>query len=499
MVVRQQLSLQHGQQLVMTPQLQLSLKLLQFSNLELAEFVNTQLEENPLLLTEKPDSDTDPDTDKTPEAPSEMVDSLGDSNMNSLSETDNVLDVSHENVWDSGENSQAVYDGPSSNSPLSGTAAGEVGQGYNFDQAEDKDRTLRDHIHEQIALDFPDVSERFIALNLADELDDAGYLKADIADIVARLGCTHEDVEHIIARLQMCDPSGVFARDLSECLAIQLRDLDRLDPCMEAFVMHLPLLSQGKTNELMEVCGINAEEFSEMMAEIRHLNPKPGNNFSTQHVQVVQPDAFARRSDKGEWSVELNNETLPRCLVDKTFYANVKSRAQNAEEKAYLVDQYQTANWLVKSMHQRAETILRVSTEIIRQQHAFFEKGIYHLKPMTLNSIAEKLDIHESTVGRVTTNKYMATPNGLYELKFFFTSGVGSSDGGDDVSSVAVKQMIKELVEGETVDAILSDDKLVELLKHDGVDIARRTVAKYREAMGVGSSVERRRMKKAAF
>jgi RNA polymerase sigma-54 factor len=295
--------------------------------------------------------------------------------------------------------------------------------------------------------------------------------------------------------LQRLDPPGIFARSLAECLALQLAERGRLDPAMQALLDRLDLLAKRDLAQLMKHCGVDAEDLKEMIAEIRALNPKPGSAFDQSLAQPVIPDILMRPQPGGDWIVELNSETLPRVLVNTRYYARVAKDARRKEEKDYLSERYQAANWLVKSLHQRATTILKVASEIVRQQDAFFRRGIQHLKPLILRDIADAISMHESTVSRVTTNKHMATPRGLYELKYFFTAAIASSGGGEAHSAESVRFRIKSLIDAETVEGVLSDDKLVEMLKAEGIDIARRTVAKYREAMKIPSSVQRRREK----
>jgi RNA polymerase sigma-54 factor len=309
-----------------------------------------------------------------------------------------------------------------------------------------------------------------------------------------KLGCEMSRIERTLERLQHLDPPGIFARNLAECLALQLRDRNRLDPAMQAMLGHLDLLARGDMRSLMKVCGVDAEDIAGMAAEIRALNPKPGLAFDSIVAQPIVPDVIMRALPRGGWGVELNNETLPRVLVNTTYYAQVTRGARTKEDKEYISACFQSANWLVKSLHQRATTILKVATEIVRQQDAFFTHGVQRLRPLILRDIAGAIGMHESTVSRVTTNKFIATPRGIFELKYFFTSSIAASSG-ESVSAEAVRHRIKNLIDQESEKAILSDDQIVEILRREGMDIARRTVAKYREAMRIPSSIERRRLK----
>jgi len=317
-----------------------------------------------------------------------------------------------------------------------------------------------------------------------------------VADIALRLGVSVEEVEEVLASVQGFDPSGVGARCLKECLAIQLKERDRYDPPMAALVRHLDLAARRDFTALRRICGVDDEDLADMFAELRMLNPKPGSRFGSTPVQPIVPDVAVRAAPDGSWLVELNSDTLPRVLVNQTYYAKVVRNSKD-RERAYLADCLQTANWLVKSLDQRAKTILKVSTEIVRQQDAFLAHGVRHLRPLNLKMVAEAIGMHESTVSRVTSNKYMSTPRGIFELKYFFTSAIASSEGGEAHSAEAVRHRIRTLIDGESADDVLSDDTLVRLLRESGVDIARRTVAKYREALRIPSSVQRRREKQA--
>jgi RNA polymerase sigma-54 factor len=313
--------------------------------------------------------------------------------------------------------------------------------------------------------------------------------------VAEKLGAPLAEVEAVLAILQTFDPIGVCARNLTECLALQLKDRDRYDPAMQALVAHLDLLAKHDLAGLKRICGVGDEDVADMIAEIRHLNPKPGLAFGTTLVQPVVPDVFVRPRPDGSFSVELNSDTLPKVLVNQTYYADVAKTARNEKEKTYLTDCLQSATWLVRALDQRAKTILKVSTEIVRQQDAFFAHGVQHLRPLNLKTVADAISMHESTVSRVTANKYMATNRGIFELKYFFTSAIAASDGGEAHSAEAVRHRIKQMIDAEAPQDILSDDTIVEKLRGAGIDIARRTVAKYREAMRIPSSVQRRREK----
>jgi RNA polymerase sigma-54 factor len=339
--------------------------------------------------------------------------------------------------------------------------------------------------------------DRLIGSYLIDQVNEAGYMTADVAEVAERIGTDVEDVEAVLQVLQSFEPTGICARNLKECLALQLAERDRLDPTMQLFLEHLELFARRDFDQLMKITGADREDIASMVEDIRGCNPKPGLAFGTEPVVPVVPDVFVRSRADGSWAVEINSETLPRVLVNQQYYTEVTKLSGDQNAKAYISECLNNANWLVKSLDQRARTILKVASEIVRQQDAFLVHGIQHLKPLNLKTIAEAISMHESTVSRVTANKYVATPRGIFEMKYFFTSSIASSSGGAAHSAEAVRHRIKELIDAERPNAVLSDDNIVDILKGQGVDIARRTVAKYREALNIPSSVQRRREKKA--
>jgi RNA polymerase sigma-54 factor len=299
----------------------------------------------------------------------------------------------------------------------------------------------------------------------------------------------------VLSRLQTFEPSGVCARNLTECLAIQLRERNRLDPAMAALLARLDLVARRDFPALRKVCGVDDEDLADMIGEIKRLNPKPGLAFGSTVVQPIVPDVFVRQGADGGWLVELNHDTLPKVLVNQTYFAKISKTAKKDSEKSYLAECLQTATWLVRALDQRAKTILKVASEIVRQQDAFFARGVQHLRPLNLKTVADAIEMHESTVSRVTANKYMATSRGTFEMKFFFTSAIAAADGGEAHSAEAVRHRIRQMIDAEKAEAILSDDTIMEELRQAGINIARRTVAKYREAMRIPSSVQRRRDK----
>jgi RNA polymerase sigma-54 factor len=495
----QRLELRQSQALVMTPQLQQAIKMLQLSNLELSTFVEAEIEQNPLLEPGERDAEDGAAPGTEPQADSSAVNGAVEAPPAVLTGDGAPDDADH---WraaagDEGDGTVEIGGdvGGGSESWRNRNGAGHAGDLPGIDQAAARPRTLREHLIEQIGADLPDQADRVIALHLLDQVDEAGYLQGGLDGAAERLGCAPARIERVLGRLQEFDPPGVFARDLAECLGLQLRDRNRLDPAMQRLLDNLPLLAARNAAALMRLCGVDAEDLTEMVAEIKSLDPRPGFAFDPPLAQPVVPDIVMRAQRDGGWAVELNAETLPRVLVNNRYYARISRATLSKTEREYLTDRLQAANWLVKSLHQRAITILKVATEIVQQQDGFFRHGVQSLRPLILRDIADAIGMHESTVSRVTTNKYIATPRGLFELKYFFTSAIAASRGGDAHSAEAVRFRIRSLIDGESSDGTLSDERIVELLQRDGVDIARRTVAKYREAMRIPSSVQRRREK----
>jgi RNA polymerase sigma-54 factor len=493
----QRLDLRQSQTLVMTPQLQQAIKMLQLSNVELAEFVATEIEQNPLL--EHGDRDGEDASPGDGEAAAAAAEGAATPLAEELPTASGEIAGDAADHWEAAAGEEGDGSLDRGGEVRAWERSGGDNEGSGVELAAARPRTLREHLIEQIGTDLPDVGDRVIAFHLLDQLDEAGYLSGTLDDAAERLGCPVARVERVLMRLQELDPPGVFARGLAECLALQLRDRNRFDPAMQKLLDNLPLLAARDASALMRVCGVDAEDLADMIAEIRSLDPRPGHAFDPPLAQPVVPDIIMRAQPQGGWTVELNADTLPRVLVNNRYFARVNSAARSKIERDYLADRLQAANWLVKSLHQRATTILKVATEIVRQQEGFFHNGVQALRPLILRDIAEAIGMHESTVSRVTTNKYMATPRGLFELKYFFTSSIAASRGGDAHSAEAVRFRIRSMIESEPSDDTLSDEKIVELLQREGVDIARRTVAKYRESMRIPSSVQRRREKTLAL
>jgi RNA polymerase sigma-54 factor len=473
------LDLRQSQSLVMTPQLRQAIKLLQSSNAEVMAFVEEELAKNPLLEREEASvavAAEAPPADAAAAASSEGIAGA-------------PLDADFANVMDEGE-AYRPSAGSGGRLDFSDDLAG-------IDEMAAAGPTLRERLAEQIRLGFADAQERLVASLLLAVVDPSGRLLLDAGTIAGPLGCAPELVERVRRQMTRFEPVGMFCRDLRECLSVQLAERGRLDPFMERLLDHLPLLARRDTRALMAACGVDAEELAEMVAELRRLDPKPGAGGDEAPLQAIQPDVLMRPSPEGGWVLELNPDTLPRVLVNRGFAARAVVSLRDKEQKAFLAEQLQSANWLVKSLEQRAGTILRVASEIVRRQDGFLRHGIAYLRPLILRDVAEAIDLHESTVSRVTANKYIATPRGTLELKFFFTTAIQGTEGSDAVSAEAVRHRIRDMVAAETAETVLSDDQIVLRLREEGVDIARRTVAKYRDALRIPSSVQRKREKAA--
>ena len=514
MALSQRLEIRLSHALVMTPQLMQAIKLLQLSNLDLSAYVEGELERNPLLERvgegqaeggaaaegerRSADHASSPVPDGT--AVADWTEG-GPERSDAAARERTVADLedvppADTDAASSRSNGEAVP----GYSEWAGTGTGgRDNADYNLEAFVSAETTLVDHLAEQLSLTVADPARRMIGQYLIDLVDEAGYLSGDLATVGEKLGATRAEVDAVLAILQGFDPPGVCARSLDECLAIQLKERDRFDPAMQTLVGHLGLLAKRDLAALRRLCGVSEEDLTDMIGEIRQLNPKPGLAFGSTLVQPIVPDVFVRPGPDGGFIVELNSDTLPKVLVNQSYHAEVAKTTKNHKDKTYLADCLQTATWLIRALDQRAKTILKVATEIVRQQDAFFAHGVQQLRPLNLKTIADAIAMHESTVSRVTANKYMATNRGIFELKYFFTSAIASADGGEAHSAEAVRHRIRQLVDAEDPEQVLSDDTIVEKLRAAGIDIARRTVAKYREAMRIPSSVQRRREKQSSL
>ena len=496
MALGPRLDLRQSQSLVMTPQLQQAIKLLALSNLEIETFIGDALDNNPLLeageVSREHGDDTgaaagEGDTETAPDAPTsdELMLAGGGEGDAPLDLDAGALDIDRE----TGEWSSAHM-----------TGGGEAGP--DIDEQGDGEPDLAAHLEAQLGPAAPDDRTAFIGMHIIGLLDEAGYLAVSMRDLAADLGVALADTEAALELVQTLDPTGVGARSLSECLALQAQEADRYDPAMEVLITNLDLLGKGSFAQLKRICSVDDEDFADMLSELRGYDPKPGLKFARADRAPIVPDVLISGAKDGGWDIQLNQATLPRLVVNRDYYVSLRSDCSDRESRGWLSEKLADANWLVKALDQRQRTILKVASEIVKQQDGFFRKGVSELKPLTLAKVADGIEMHESTVSRVTSNKYLHCDRGTFELKYFFTSGVGRiGSGGTDgegASAEAVKARIKALTDEEDPKKILSDDKLVELLKAEGFDLARRTVAKYREAIGIGSSVQRRRQKKLA-
>ena len=497
MALAPRLDLRQSQSLVITPQLQQAIKLLQLSSIELAEYVEQELTSNPLL---------EPDDAGESGALSESAGNADERSGDGLSVVDSVdgednapLDVEatiSDNEPSLGDDERVGMDTHNADNWNGNGAGGEM---------PDLERTLADtpdlrsHLMQQLNLSVTVAADRFIGIFLIDQLDESGYLRMTLEEAAEHLGADVARIERVLALMQRFDPAGVFARDLKECLRLQLEDRNRFDPAMAAFIANIELLAARDIKKLREICAVSMEDIQDMIAEVRALDPKPALRFERSISEAVIPDVIMTPRPDGSWRIELNTDTLPRVLVNRSYISNIGRAGVTKTDKEFLAEKLQSANWLVKALNQRAETILKVATELVKQQEAFFRLGVVHLRPLILRDVADAIEMHESTVSRVTTNKYMATPRGIFELKYFFTQGLPSAHGADAHSAEAVRHRIKTLIDAEAVSDVLSDDRIVDILHTDGVDVARRTVAKYRDSLNIPSSVQRRRDKAAGY
>jgi RNA polymerase sigma-54 factor len=488
------LQLRQGQSLVMTPQLQQAIKLLQLSNVELQDYVEAEIERNPLLAR----ADNEGADGEAPEKVKEKREEMRLDEASGANEASRELDARSDDVYEADSPSEGA--GPSQGGPSAQLDWSKAGSGkqrsedFDLEAITAEEKSLRDHLDDQLQIAGLIEADRLIAARLIEETDEAGFMRGDVAEIANVLGVEVEDIEAVLKVCQGFEPTGVMARNIQECLALQLAERDRLDPVMKALLDHLDLAARRDFKRLAEICGVDMEDVTDMLAELRTLTPRPGAAFAGDAAPAITPDVFVREMPNGAFSVELNADTLPRVLIDRTYYAEVSGLSRTEEEKAFISECQANANWLIKSLDQRARTILKVASEIVRQQDGFFVQGVRALRPLNLKTVADAVEMHESTVSRVTSNKYVSTPRGVFELKYFFSASIPSVQGGESHSAEAVRHRIKEMIEQESKDAVLSDDQIVERLRAFGIDIARRTVAKYRESLRIPSSVERRRI-----
>ena len=490
------LDLRQSQSLVMTPQLQQAIKLLQLPNLELAAYVAHELEQNPFLEpAEAAADDLGADGEDEPETDTRSAELTGGLEM-AFAEAPGGGTGSVEDGWadPQGDGLPRGFEVGSLAQAGRGAALDFPERGADLEARLSLPKSLRDHLVEQLQLDLPPGPERLIGLHLIDLVDEAGYLREPLAEVAERLGCPVTAVEAVLGRLQQFDPPGVFARSLKECLALQLREANRLDPAMAALLDHLELLVAADFGALARICGVLAEDLPEMIAEIKALYPKPGLAYASEPVAAVVPDIFVQPTPDA-WRVELNGATLPRVLVNHSYYVELARQATDKPARAYLTERLQAANWLVKALDQRARTVLKVAEAVVAHQLPFLNHGVHRLRPLLLRDIAEVTELHESTVSRATADKYLATPRGNFPFRYFFSNALPGVGGGASHAAEAIRQQIKAMIDREDPMHVLSDDQIVEALRRFGVAVARRTVAKYRDSLAIPSSVQRRRAK----
>ncbi len=503
MALGPRLDLRQSQSLVMTPQLQQAIKLLTLSNLEIEAFIGDALDANPLLEMSVPSEPEGSDSADLGPVDDTRRTSLESSPVDRLlGEGRGEEDRPVEALDDPGEFGRET--GESAPAPA---GSGDWGRDLRTNAGEDQEwledreqpgETLAEHLLEQVGTASEDETLASIARYIIGLLDEAGYLSMGLDDIALALGAAGEEIARALEIVQSLDPTGVGATSLSECIALQAREADRYDPAMARLIDNLDLVAKGELARLKRICQVDDEDLRDMLAELRGYDPKPGLRFGGEPVALAVPDVILREGEDSGWRLSINQDTLPRLIVNREYYSELRSGCSGREARGWLSERLTDANWLIKALDQRRKTILRVAEEIVRHQDGFFRHGVSHLKPLTLRAVAEAIDMHESTVSRVTSNKYLQCSRGIFELKYFFSSGVSSADGEGAASAEAVKAAIRQLIDAEDPKAILSDDTLVNLLHDKGFSLARRTVAKYREAIGLGSSVQRRRQKALA-
>jgi RNA polymerase sigma-54 factor len=508
MALSAKLAMRQSQAMVLTPQLLQAIKLLQMPNFELTQFIENELASNPLL--DRAEEREEPSLEQVEpqgdggfaEAPPEPGDWAGEALETDAKQLAANLGTEVENAFDPDRTSPTVLSAPADG--LSATAWTGVGAGQDGGDAPDFEAyvaesiSLRDHLERQAAILLANPAERMIGAALIDGLDEAGYFVGSLAEIAERLGSDVESVERVLERMQSLEPTGVFARSLSECLTLQLKERDRFDPAMQALIENLPALARRDFPLLRRICGVDDEDLRDMFAEIRRLEPKPGRAFGDPPAAPAIPDVHVTAAPDFGWRVELNTRALPRVLVNEVYAAEIKRGARRDEDRQYVSTQLQSANWLTKSLEQRARTILNVASEIVRRQDAFLIQGVSGLRPLNLKMIGEAIGVHESTVSRATAHKFIQTPRGLFEMKYFFTAAIASTELGQSHSAESVRQRIRQMIDDEDPDEVLSDDVIVEGLRKADIVVARRTVAKYRDSLRIPSSVERRKLKMAS-
>ncbi len=476
--MKQGLQLRLSQQLAMTPQLQQAIRLLQLSTLELQQELQQALESNPLL--EQIDTHEEIDTRETQD--SETLDTADALEQKEMPE-ELPLDASWDTIYTAGT--------------PSGTSGDYIDDELPVYQGETT-QTLQDYLMWQVELTPFSDTDRAIATSIVDAVDDTGYLTVPLEDILESMGDEEidiDEVEAVLKRIQRFDPVGVAAKDLRDCLLIQLSQFDKTTPWLEVARLiisdHLDLLANHDFRTLMRVTRLKEDVLKEAVNLIQSLDPRPGQSIQTGEPEYVIPDVLVRKHN-GHWTVELNSDSIPRLQINQ-HYASMCNNARNDGDSQFIRSNLQDAKWLIKSLESRNDTLLRVSRCIVEQQQAFFEQGEEYMKPMVLADIAQAVEMHESTISRVTTQKYLHSPRGIFELKYFFSSHV-NTEGGGEASSTAIRALVKKLIAAENPAKPLSDSKLTSLLSEQGIMVARRTVAKYRESLSIPPSNQRKQL-----
>ncbi|EGZ2536390.1 RNA polymerase factor sigma-54 [Escherichia coli] len=476
--MKQGLQLRLSQQLAMTPQLQQAIRLLQLSTLELQQELQQALESNPLL--EQIDTHEEIDTRETQD--SETLDTADALEQKEMPE-ELPLDASWDTIYTAGT--------------PSGTSGDYIDDELPVYQGETT-QTLQDYLMWQVELTPFSDTDRAIATSIVDAVDDTGYLTVPLEDILESMGDEEidiDEVEAVLKRIQRFDPVGVAAKDLRDCLLIQLSQFDKTTPWLEEARLiisdHLDLLANHDFRTLMRVTRLKEDVLKEAVNLIQSLDPRPGQSSQTGEPEYVIPDVLVRKHN-GHWTVELNSDSIPRLQINQ-HYASMCNNARNDGDSQFIRSNLQDAKWLIKSLESRNDTLLRVSRCIVEQQQAFFEQGEEYMKPMVLADIAQAVEMHESTISRVTTQKYLHSPRGIFELKYFFSSHV-NTEGGGEASSTAIRALVKKLIAAENPAKPLSDSKLTSLLSEQGIMVARRTVAKYRESLSIPPSNQRKQL-----
>lgn len=488
------LQLRIGQNLTMTPQLQQAIRLLQLSSIELQAEVQDALESNMMLEMDEGEAEQNTDQNNADNTSTQNDDSKPEQDASDQATEMNQDTMPDELPVDSGW--EDVYDSGPSYTKGNGDNNGYDG----FENLDTKEKTLREHLEWQLNLTPISDTDKVIAMTIVDSLDDDGYLSGTLEDILADIDddleeIGIEEIEAVLRMIQTMDPLGVGSRDIKECLSIQLNQCDpdtfRINEAQILVNNYLDLLAAHDYNQLMRKMKLDREELTEVVALIQSMNPRPGNQVTQTRTEYVVPDVYVKKV-KGVWKVDLNTDAIPSLKINSA-YANMIRRADNSTDNNSLKSHLQEARWFIKSLRSRSETLLRVAACIVERQRAFLEYGEEAMKPLVLHDVAETLGMHESTISRVTTRKYMHTPRGIFELKYFFSSHVSTSYGGA-CSSTAIRALIKKLVSAETPNKPLSDSKIAAILEDQGINVARRTVAKYREAMAIPPSNERKRL-----